>query len=243
MKKLSVVIPAYNEARRIEKTLHRVQEYLQARNLSFEVLVVDDGSQDGTAEQVEKCKAQFPELKLIRLPVNQGKGSAVKAGMLAAEGDLILMSDADLSTPIEDLEKLEQAIQDGFDLAIGSRRAPGAQIVKHQPWLREKIGIAFGILTGLIVPTGFKDTQCGFKLFKAKVAKKLFPLQTLQGLPFDLEILALAQKFGFRIAEVPVRWEDAGGSKVRPFAHLPRVVREVLKIRWNLWRGTYFEKD
>ncbi len=242
MKDLSVVIPAFNEVNRIEASLRRVREYLRERKLDFEMVVADDRSLDQTAAKVEKISEEFPELKLLRLPVHQGKGAAVKAGMLAAEGEFILMTDADLSTPIEDLEKMENAIKQGFDLAIGSRRATGSKILRRQPWLRQSIGLAFGFLTGLIIPTGFKDTQCGFKYFKREAARKIFPLQTATGLPFDLEILALAERMGFRIAEVPVRWQDAEGSKVRPIAYLPRVIREVLKIRWNLWTGKYFEK-
>lgn len=242
MKDLSVVIPAYNEESRIERTLKRIQEYLSGRKLAFEVLVVDDGSRDGTARKVEGIRASFPELKLLRLPANQGKGSAVKAGMLAAEGKFILMTDADLSTPIEELARMEQALGDGFDIAIGSRRAQGARVVKSQPWLRQNIGVAFGFLTGLVVPTGFEDTQCGFKYFRAEAAQKIFPLQTVKGLPFDLEVLALAEKLGIKIIEVPVDWYDVEGSKVRPIAHLPRVIREVLKIRWNFIRGKYFDQ-
>jgi dolichyl-phosphate beta-glucosyltransferase len=240
MKDLSVVIPAFNEENRIGRTLSRVREYLAGRKLDFEVLVVDDGSRDRTADEVGKIAAEFPQLKLLRLPKNQGKGAAVKAGMLGAEGRFLLMTDADLSTPIEELTRMEQALAAGYDLAIGSRRAAGAHIVKHQPWLRQTIGVAFGFLTGLIVPTGVADTQCGFKYFRAEAAKKIFPLQTVNGLPFDLEILALAEKLGFKIIEVPVDWYDAEGSKVRPLAHLPRVIREVLKIRWNFLRGKYF---
>jgi len=242
MKNLSIVIPAYNEVKRIQGTLSRIQNYLKSRNIDFEIIVVDDGSEDGTGLEVEKKQKEIPELKLIRLLKNQGKGWAVRAGMLEAEGDYILMTDADLSTPIEELPKMEQAIKDGYDLAIGSRRASGARIIKRQPWFRQNIGVAFGFFTGLIIPTGFIDTQCGFKYFKKQAAKKLFPIQTTKGLPFDLEILALAQRLGFRIVEVPVSWQDAEGSKVRPIAHLPRVIREVLKIRWNFFRGKYFEK-
>jgi len=223
--------------------LRRVRDYLSARGISFEIIVVDDFSEDQTGEKVERISADFPELKLLRLSSHQGKGAAVKAGILAGEGQFILMTDADLSTPIEELEKMETAVKPGFDLAIGSRRAAGAKIVRRQPWLRQNIGLAFGFLTGLIVPTGFKDTQCGFKYFKKEAAKKIFPLQTAVGLPFDLEILAIAERLGYKIVEVPVSWQDAEGSKVRPIAHLPRVIREVLKIRWNLWRGKYFEKS
>jgi glycosyltransferase involved in cell wall biosynthesis len=242
MKSLSVVIPAYNEAKRIERTLRKIQEYFQSWKDDYEVIVVDDGSRDGTAEVVERVQKHFPQLKLVRLERNQGKGWAVRAGMLNADGELILMSDADLSTPIEELAKLEDALKKGFDIAIGSRRAEGAEIVKHQPWLREHIGVAFGVLTGLIVRTGFKDTQCGFKLFRHQTAKKIFPLQTAKGLPFDLEVLALAMRMGFRIVEVPVVWMDEEGSKVKPIAHLPSVILEVLKIRWNLWRRRELEK-
>jgi dolichyl-phosphate beta-glucosyltransferase len=235
MVELSVVIPAYNESRRIERTLERIREYLKAGGKNFEVIVADDGSSDDTVALVQKMVEKFPELILLKLS-HQGKGGAVRVGALSAKGKFILMSDADLSTPIEEVQKLKAALEKGNDLAIGSRRASGAAIKKHQPWLRQTVGLMFGFFTRRIVNTGVLDSQCGFKLFPAGVAKKLFTLQTSNGFCFDIELLGLARKMGLKIAEVPVVWEDAEGSKVSPLKHLPAVVLEILQIRINLWK-------
>jgi dolichyl-phosphate beta-glucosyltransferase len=232
---LSVVIPAYNESRRIEKTLARIRAWLSERGVSYELIVVDDGSVDGTIALIEKLSAQISELKLLKLS-HQGKGGAVRSGVLASNGELVLMSDADLSTPIEEFEKLKIAIDSGHDLAVGSRRAAGATLKRHQPWLRQSVGLMFGFFTQRIVPTGISDTQCGFKLFPKAAARRLFTLQESRGFCFDIEILGLARMMGLKIAEVPVVWEDAEGSKVKPLRHLPEVIREVVKIRLSLWR-------
>jgi len=242
MIELSVVIPAYNESKRITRTLARVREYLSGRGASFELLVADDGSVDDTADMVDAAGAAFPELKLLKLK-HRGKGGAVKAGVMESRGKYVLMCDADLSTPIEELAKLKDALNQGFDLAIGSRRARGAVLARRQPLLRQSIGLLFGFLTRRIIPTGVLDTQCGFKLFRGEAARKLFALQTASGFAFDLEILALARKLGYKIAEVPVVWEDAEGSKVKPMRHLPEVMREVCRIRLNLWRRKDLARD
>jgi len=242
MMELSVIIPAYNEASRIRDSLNRIKNYLRTKQMNFEIIVVDDGSEDGTGRLVQEMIAGFSELKLIHLPFNRGKGFAVRAGMMEAKGKLILMSDADLSAPIEELEKLVQVIEQGADVAVGSRRAKGAVLLKHQSWFRQNIGLAFGFFTRIILPTGVLDTQCGFKCFKADVAKKLFSLQKSTGFAFDLEILALARKLGFGIKEVPVKWKNSESSKVKPFRHFPAVVKEVIKIRINLWREEKFGK-
>ena len=240
---LSVVIPAYNEAGRIQSTIKEVYKYLRDKVKSFEIIVVDDGSDDDTALKVKELIPRISELKLIELPFHQGKGWAVRTGMLEAKGSLVLMTDADLSCPISELEKLKKAIEDGAHLAVGSRRVSGARLIRRQPWLREKIGLAFGFFTRRIIPTGIMDTQCGFKCFKKEVAEKLFSLQTSSGFCFDLEILALARRLGYRIAEVPVVWEHSPDSRVKPFRHLPQVIWEVVKIRWKLWRRKDFEKS
>ena len=233
---LSVVVPAFNEAERIEANLRTIHQYLSSKGVNFEIIVVDDKSEDNTVQKVKELMREIPRLRLIELEEHQGKGGAVKTGILSAKGNLILMSDADLSCPITELEKLQQAIKNGADLAIGSRRIPGARLIRRQPWLREKIGLAFGYFTGKLIPTGVLDTQCGFKCFKREVAKTLFSLQTSRGFCFDLEILAWAKKLGYRIAEVGVVWEDKPQSKVKPLRHLPQVVWEVFKIRRELFR-------
>jgi len=230
------VVPAFNEAERIEESLRTIYQYLSSLGKDFEIIVVDDGSEDDTAQKVKNLRKEIPQLRLIELKPHQGKGGAVKAGMLEARGELILMSDADLSCPITELEKLQQAIKNGADLAVGSRRISGAQLLRHQPWLREKIGLAFGFFTRKLIPTGILDTQCGFKCFKREVAKSLFSLQTTRGFCFDLEILAWAKRLGYQVAEVPVVWEDMPNSKVKPLRHFPQVVWEVFKIRRELFR-------
>jgi dolichyl-phosphate beta-glucosyltransferase len=235
MEELTVVMPAYNESRRIARSLEEIKHYLSGRGTRFELIVVDDGSVDDTAYLVESLSARLPELRVLKLR-HQGKGAAVKAGMLDAKGRLILMCDADLSTPITELKKLEAALKQGADLAVGSRRAAGAVLARRQPWLREAVGVVFGFFTRLLIPTGIIDTQCGFKLFPAEVARKLFPLLTVKGFTFDIELLALARKLGLRVAEVPVVWEDAEGSKVKPLRHLPEVISEIWRIRLGLWR-------
>jgi dolichyl-phosphate beta-glucosyltransferase len=235
MIELSVVIPAYNESNRIKKTLEKVRQYLVQKGAGFEIIVADDGSVDDTVDIVDNLSASIPELRLLKLR-HHGKGGAVKSGVMEAKGKYILMCDADLSTPIEELEKLQQALSKGFSIAVGSRRASGAVLAKRQPWLRQAMGQAFGFFTRGLIPTGVLDTQCGFKLFSGEAAKKIFALQTALGFAFDIEILALAKRLGFGIAEVPVVWEDAEGSKVNPVRHFPEVAREVLQIRLNLWR-------
>lgn len=235
MIELSIVVPAYNESARIKKNLEKICQYLLEKGASFELIVVDDGSVDDTADKVEAMSADFPQLRVLKHP-HRGKGAAVKAGILAAAGKFILMSDADLSTPIEEMEKLKAAINSGYDLAVGSRRAAGAVLARRQPWLRQSIGKAFGFFTRLLVPTGVLDTQCGFKLFAAAAAKKVFSLQKIDGFSFDIEILALAKRLRFKTAEVAVLWRDEKGSKVRPLRDLPAVIREILKLRLRLWK-------
>lgn len=239
--KLSVVIPAYNEEKRLAGTVKTTIDYFNSKNISFEIIVVDDGSTDRTGEILEQLKQSYKELRIFRIPRNQGKGFAVQKGVLNADGDLILLTDADLSTPIQEWERLFLALENGADIAVGSRRTEGALLISRQPFLREKIGLLFGLITRTIIPTGVMDTQCGFKLFKAEVAKKLFSLQKAKGFAFDLEILGLAKKTGLVIKEVGVKWEDMPGSKVHPFRHLLPVAIEVLGIRMRLFRRKSLE--
>lgn len=238
---LSIVIPAYNEKVRIESTLEAIIGFLEERGIDGEVIVADDGSDDGTAESVESL-GHGDRLRVIRLGENRGKGAAVRAGMLAAKGDYILMSDADLSTPIEDIDRLLSHVKGDYDIAVGSRQLAGAQLIRRQGLIRQTVGLAFGSLTRMIVRTGVIDTQCGFKCFRSDAANRLFSRMRINGYCFDIELLAVARLWGMRVKEVPVRWENKEGSKVNVIRDLPRVTREILKIRLNLGRGLYREE-
>jgi len=211
---ISIVIPAYNEEKRIGKTLERVYEYFKKKKTEFEIIVVDDGSNDRTVEIVEKFSSDKKEIRILKHEKNMGKGKAVKTGILDAKGNLILFTDADLSTPIEEFEKLKKAIENGYDIAIGSRGLKDSKIVIPQPFYRRIIGRIFPLLVKLIVIKDFKDTQCGFKLFKKEVAKKIFSQLKTEGFAFDVEVLARGKKENFKIAEVGVLWYNSPESKV-----------------------------
>ena len=211
---ISIVIPAYNEEKRIGKTLERVYEYFKKKKTEFEIIVVDDGSNDRTVEIVEKFSSDKKEIRILKHEKNMGKGKAVKTGILDAKGNLILFTDADLSTPIEEFEKLKKAIENGYDIAIGSRGLKDSKIVIPQPFYRRIIGRIFPLLVRLIVIKDFKDTQCGFKLFKKEVAKKIFSQLKTEGFAFDVEVLARGKKENFKIAEVGVLWYNSPESKV-----------------------------
>jgi dolichyl-phosphate beta-glucosyltransferase len=235
---LSVIIPAYNEAQRILPTLARVHAYLSAQPLRYEIIVVDDGSRDDTAAVVEA--AQIPHLQLLRQTPNRGKGAAVRMGMLAARGQIRVMSDADCSMPPEQLPKLLAPILAcKAEIAIGSRYAPGAKTDVKQPWYRVWWSrLANRVIQRSLVP-GVRDTQCGFKAFTAEAARDLFGRGRIDGWAFDLEILALARRAQFSIAEVGVEWTDDRRSRVNPLKDMWKVIREALTIRRNLRRGVY----
>lgn len=233
---LSIIIPAYNEERRIGATLARVTSYLDDRGASYELIVVDDGSRDGTCTVVRA--ASHARVRLLALPANAGKGAAVKAGVLASRGRSVLFTDADLSTPIEELTRLEAALDGGADLAIGSRAVPG-EVAREQPLLRRLQGRGFHLVVralGFRVVSTIRDTQCGFKLFRGAVARILFGELTLTGFAFDVELLELAHK-RFAITEVPVAWVHADGSKVRPGIDAARMLRDLVRIRWGWLRN------
>ena len=226
MVKVSIVIPAYNEEGRIKATLERCLKYLKSKKYSWELIVVDDGSKDKTAEIVKS----FKKIKLISYKPNGGKGYAVKKGVLESKGDYVLFSDADLSAPIEELDKLMEFI-DEYDIVIGSRgvRESEANMVASRKLIGRAFNFTIKILTGLY----FKDTQCGFKLFKRKAAQELFKKQTIMGWVFDVEILFLAKKKGYRIKEVGVKWEHKEHDKVSPASDGFKIIKEVLNIWWN----------
>lgn len=233
-KAISVIIPAYNEGKRIYNSLKRIRDYLSRKNYSFEIIVVNDGSNDNTVQVATKIKDR--RIRIITYSKNQGKGHAVKTGMLAASNNLALFCDADLSTPIEELGNFMKFVND-YDIIAGSRVIFGHKITKKQPFLRVLLGIIFSKITRLILDTGLQDTQCGFKLFKN--CKHIFKKQTTNGFAFDVEILFLARKNGMKIQELPVTWKNVLGSKLSPVKDSLRMLKDILKIRKNFINGIY----
>ena len=234
---LSIVIPAYNEEMRIAQTLDTVVKYVVGQDYSWEVIVADDGSQDGTASLVEAAAEANPGVRLVRLS-HGGKGWAVRGGMLEARGQYRFLADADLSMPIEQLERFLPSSLTDFDIAIGSREAPGARRF-HEPFRRHLMGRAFNFVVRLLAVRSITDTQCGFKCFKAHAAETLFPLQRARGFGFDAEILFLAQRLGLRIKEVPIDWYYHEGSKVKPVRDSFLMLKDLLSVRWHSTKGRY----
>lgn len=238
---ISIVIPAHNEAARILPYLQSISSYLQRRQQTHEVLVIDDGSADTTATVVTSFARTAPGVRLIQLPSRSGKGAAVRRGMLSALGRLQLFADADGATPIQELDRLEKAVVDGADLAIGSRtlasRLPGYS-VQARPY-RTLLGMLFHAAVRRSGIREIADTQCGFKLFRRNVAQDLFSASSIDGYGFDLEILYVAQRRGYRIAEVPINWADQPGSKVRVLRDGIAVLRELAIIKQNGIKGLY----
>jgi glycosyltransferase involved in cell wall biosynthesis len=234
---LSVIIPVYNEAARIPSTLPQVLQFLDARPQSYELIVVDDGSKDDTANQVEVLIRNQPRARLLRCPVNRGKGAAVRAGMLSARGEFLLFTDADLSAPIGELDRLLDPLRNGYDVTLGSRALKPEWI--QTPRSRQTAGRVFNVFLRTITGLPFQDTQCGFKAFRREAAHRIFPLATIDGFGFDPEILYLARKFGYRTLEVPIHWAHSEGTKVRMFRDGARMLNDLLRIRWNDWTGKY----
>jgi len=233
---LSVVIPAYDEARRLPPTLRRLREWLAAAPLRHEIVVVDDGSTDGTSEAAREAGGET--LVLLRHEENRGKGYAVRRGMLAATGARRLMTDADLSTPIAELPRLMAELDRGFDVAIGSRAVPGARIEVHQSAYREAMGRAFNRLVQALLLPGLHDTQCGFKLFSGGAAQAAFAACRLDGFSFDVEALFVARRRGLRIAEVPVVWRNDAATRVS-LGGGGAAFADLLRIRLAALRGSY----
>jgi len=236
---VSIVLPAYNEAARIASTLEKVMGYAQRHGWNAEVVVVNDGSTDNTAEIVRGYAGRHSSLRMVENPGNRGKGYSVRNGMLHATGDILLFSDADLSSPIEEAEKLFAAIQAGADVAIGSRWIDTNLQVRRQPIYRQLFGRMFNLALRAVLGLNFKDTQCGFKAFSRRAADVVFPQQQIERWGFDPELLYIAKRASLRTVEVPVAWSHREGTRINPLRDGMRMVLELFKIRWNAISGKY----
>lgn len=239
---VSIVVPAFNERERIISPLRKISEYIAASDRAFEVIVVDDGSTDDTKGIAETTLAEFHDIStsVIRYEENRGKGFAIKTGLLASTADVALFSDADLSTPIEELPKLVDPIVAGeTDVAFGSRALDRSLIGTHQPWRREQGGRVMNLIIKTMSGLHFVDTQCGFKAFNMTKFRPLLDVMTIDRFGFDVEFLFVAQYNGLRLSEIPVRWNDVAGSKVSVFRDTRRMISELGQIRSNAKRGAY----
>lgn len=239
---LSIIIPAYYESERIGKPLSSILEYISKTGLNAEVIVVDDGSSDTTSEVAKTALAAAPDIasNVIKYDKNRGKGFAVKTGLLAANADIALFTDADLSTPIEESPKLIEPIRNGeFDVTFGSRAMDRSLIGTHQPWRREQGGKVMNLIIRKMSGLPFQDTQCGFKAFNMTAFRPLLDVMTIDRFGFDVEFLFVAQYHGLRLKEVPVRWNDVEGSKVSVVRDTRRMISELNQIRTNAKRGVY----
>jgi dolichyl-phosphate beta-glucosyltransferase len=235
----SFIIPAYNEGARIGATLEKVLNYLATKDWNTEIIVVNDGSGDNTVGIVRQFAQQHPGLRVLENPGNRGKGYSVRHGMLDAKGSVLLFSDADLSSPIEETPKLFAAIVAGADVAIGSRWVHSALQTERQPLYRQLFGRIFNLMLRITLGLKFKDTQCGFKAFTSAAARKIFTLQQIERWGFDPELLYLAKKFGLKVVEVPVIWGHSGGTRISPLRDGTRMFLEMLRVRWYALTGKY----
>jgi dolichyl-phosphate beta-glucosyltransferase len=233
----TLIIPAWNEERRMPASLKRVVAFVQSQPNPIEVVVVDDGSQDATAAIVEGFAREHDFIRLIRNP-HGGKGAAIKTGVSQGRGQYLILSDTDLSVPIEETIKFLPPTLNGYDVAIASRELPGAERI-DEPYYRHLMGRVYNLLVRLVAVPGIQDTQCGFKAFRREVARDVFPLQTIEGWGFDVEVLFIARRLGYDIIEIPVRWYYGRESKVRPVKDTLCMMRDLLQVRRNAWRGLY----
>ena len=235
----SIVLPAYNESERIAATIEKISAFAAQRGWQTETIVVNDGSSDDTAEIVRRCAATHPGVRLLQNPGNRGKGYSVRHGMLEAQGEILLFSDADLSSPIAEAEKLFAAIAGGADIAIGSRWLKTELQLRRQPLHRQLYGRIFNLALRLILGLQFKDTQCGFKAFTRRAAEAVFPLQRIERWGFDPELLYLAKRLHLQVEEVPVAWAHREGTRINPLRDGLQMFGEILNIRWNALMGQY----
>ena len=230
---LSIVVPAYNEAARIGSSLDAILAWCDVEAPTAEIIVIDDGSRDATTQLVRDRATTEPRLRVEKLAANRGKGAAVRRGVELANRDWILFTDADLSTPIGEVAKLTAAIDQGADIAIASRDVAGSDIARHQPAYREAMGRTFNALVRTLALPGFADTQCGFKLFRASAAKRVFGRMTIERFAFDVEVLFIARKLGYRITEVGVRWVNDERTTVSPVKDASKMLIDIAKIRYR----------
>ncbi len=235
----SIIIPAYNESERLAVSLPKVLDYVGKRQLPSEIIVVNDGSSDDTANVVRRFMTMHPDVRLVENPGNRGKGYSVRNGMLQAQGDVMLFTDADLSSPIYEADKLLTAIDQGADVAIGSRWLNAELQTERQPWHRQLYGRLFNLALRLVLGLNYRDTQCGFKAFTRHAAHTIFTRQRVERWGFDPELLFLANKFKLRTVEVPVEWAHDHRSKISPVRDGLKMGVEMLAVRWNEMRGLY----
>jgi dolichyl-phosphate beta-glucosyltransferase len=235
---LSVIIPAYNEEKRLPNTLRQVTDYLSRMDYEWEIAVVDDGSKDKTAVLVKEAMIVDPRVRLLQYGENRGKGFAVKYGMTHTTGKYRLFMDADNSTTIDHFEKFLPVLESGYDIVIGSRDVAGADIAEHQPWWKEKLGDLGNLWIQMWAVPGIKDTQAGFKVFKDYASDDIFPYLTIDRWGFDVEALAVAKAKKYKVCEHPIRWVNDANSKVSMSAYID-VLKEVVQVRINLWKGVY----
>jgi dolichyl-phosphate beta-glucosyltransferase len=230
---LSIVVPCFNEAQRLPRTIEKIETYLDAKHADYELILVDDGSADGTRRVMQEAAAAHPSVRVEALPRNRGKGRALALGVEAARGDEVLLTDADLSTPIEELDKLQAALRDGAGVAIASRALRDSRVEVSQPLYRVLMGKGFNLIVQAVLLPGIWDTQCGFKLFRADVARSVFAGLSTDGFAYDPEVLYRARRQGVRIAEVPVVWRNSAETRVRAVSSSLDMLKHVIRVRFQ----------
>ena len=237
---MSIVIPAFNEERRLPASLKQIGEFVSAQSYPIEVVVIDNNSSDATRQIAADFASEFTYARVLH-EARQGKGAAVKTGMLAARGEYLFICDADLSMPVEEISKFMPPALNSYDVAIASREAPGAQRV-GEPEYRHLMGRVFNFIVRVLAIPKIQDTQCGFKVFRREVAREVFPLQTIDGWGFDVEVLFIALRRGYTLIEVPITWYYRPQTKISPFRDSFNMFTEVMRVRINGWRGAYERK-